>query len=183
MGCAFIGSGRIKVEMKLPIQLCEKVGRSTPAQVFASVSSVGVSNSRTRTATPKTPRPSLLPLLCGVARTWARASAFPLIPAARAPAHGCHAVIAFIYPSLSAVQIIAERPVTLHALFPAFLIFPAAFVCSATLPTDARSETGCARATRKARSRVPSLLCSYRQEPTLHTSTTTYCTGKPSPPW
>jgi len=34
--CAFISSGRIKVEMKLPIQLGEKVGRSTPAQVFAA---------------------------------------------------------------------------------------------------------------------------------------------------
>ena len=52
--------------------------------------------------------------------------------------------------------------------------------CSAILHTAARFMTGCAKATRKAGNRARSWLCSYQQEPTRHTSTTTYSTGRPT---
>nr|DAW23072.1 MAG TPA: DNA N-6-adenine-methyltransferase [Caudoviricetes sp.] len=52
--------------------------------------------------------------------------------------------------------------------------------CSAILHTDGRSASGCARATRKAKSPAPSLLCSYRPERTRHIFTTMYSTEKPT---
>lgn len=51
---------------------------------------------------------------------------------------------------------------------------------SATLHTAARSTTGCAKATRKARNRARSWLCSYRPEPTPHIFTIIYSTEKPT---
>ena len=52
--------------------------------------------------------------------------------------------------------------------------------CSAILRMAARSATGCRKATRKARNRARSWLCSYLRGRTPHISTTTYCTGRPT---